>query len=402
MHAADTGAACLVPPQDWPGTPVKPGQLQTRRAPYMVRDYGMDVTHATYVAYGGSCLSPPEQSCRVCPARRFTLIELLVVIAIIAVLAAILLPALRQAKLNASTMMCVGALRQAYVPVAAYAGDRNGWIPSHTGWADMSMGSPWTQYANCTTPTLSGHTNSNWMNYWPYAEVMNWWNDWWLETRRPVNWGILVAEGYLEKVQGILYCPSRRWDKFNFYNSHPYPDSLLNQGCFDTSWKAFMGTRENRIAIDTGHATITSSYFVYTYARLDRIYRTGSSHVWQKAVITPGLWPLAFEINGFAAADPGNYGGPVRLASGIGPSRNRHRPGETTLFFDGHVQFVPDPQNTLEVPGGDSSRIFTYIRAQLGIADPAWTNIANPGSGAQDNIDKYAPAYAAGQYVYPQ
>ena len=65
------------------------------------------------------------------PDDGFTLIELLVVIAIIAILAAMLLPALGKAKYSGQRAVCLSNLKQQYLSQIMYADDFGGKFPKH-------------------------------------------------------------------------------------------------------------------------------------------------------------------------------------------------------------------------------------------------------------------------------
>jgi len=174
-------------------------------------------------------------------SRGFTLIELLVVIAIIAILAALLLPALTRAKLKAQGVQCMSSHRQLAIAWRMYTED-NGDRLLYASANNASLNTPdasW-QYTWCTGRIdFNGGNRSNWD---PNTDIM-----------QSLMWP------YCGKNLGIWRCPADR----SFVTVGGVNRPRIRSMAMNAYLGGFGGT-----AIGTGNM---SSYLLYTkYGQLSK------------------------------------------------------------------------------------------------------------------------------------
>jgi prepilin-type N-terminal cleavage/methylation domain-containing protein len=155
----------------------------------------------------------------------FTLIELLVVVAIIAVLVAILLPALGSAREKGQRLVCSSNLKQGFTALFQYATDHNGVMPTNSrdagniqldvweyyGYAQWGLLFPYIGYAKAwETPKVFLCPATRQGLSWRQTSYMAAYPYWTYPARR--NWG----------------CPPYEWSPDNI---HVYLEKLPEYAC---------------------------------------------------------------------------------------------------------------------------------------------------------------------------
>jgi prepilin-type N-terminal cleavage/methylation domain-containing protein/prepilin-type processing-associated H-X9-DG protein len=251
------------------------------------------------------------------PDRAFTLVELLVVIAIIAILAALLLPAMAAAKANGKRIACISNLRQIGVAVRAYSLDYNGLIPY--GPQAPAFISPEDFYPSTGAPT----------------SLIS------LASGAPVGLGLML-QGTLASQPRVLFCPGS--------------DQPLN----DTAQLAQVGVGQAQCSYYYRHAGNTNLFstmggpFVPDHIRLDNLGNNSKGlPIRALAIDTEFLCP------------------PQLALFNVTPSTHHRQKLANILFSDGHAVTRPNAngQFTVDLSLGESQQAFALIMGVMEQAD---------------------------------
>ena len=161
--------------------------------------------------------------------RIFTLIELLIVIAIIAILAAMLLPALNKARQTAQGISCIGKVRQILIATQAYLGDSNG-----------------VYYSVYLGPYLSGNSTTD-----TYASQPTVWTEYLLLYMGRKELTVITRREL--SVSGPFGCPSQAFTS-KAYPGYGYFSNLFGEyGHAVGSQSGSPGVKQSRIPSPSKH-----------------------------------------------------------------------------------------------------------------------------------------------------
>jgi prepilin-type N-terminal cleavage/methylation domain-containing protein len=158
--------------------------------------------------------------------RAFTLVELLVVIAIIAILMALLVPAVQKVRESASRTQCANNLKQIAIALHSHHSQQNRFPSGGTTWSDPP------RFASLGVPYIAEKQWAGWpYQLLPYVEQANLWQGAGEPTIQAAQKHIVGA------TVAIYFCPSRRppsvGTQWNMSYSNGGPSGLFPHGLID-------------------------------------------------------------------------------------------------------------------------------------------------------------------------
>jgi prepilin-type N-terminal cleavage/methylation domain-containing protein/prepilin-type processing-associated H-X9-DG protein len=248
----------------------------------------------------------PTRQRRAVFVSAFTLIELLVVIAIIAILAALLMPSLKQALEKGRRAACSSNTHQITVGLVMYANDHDGYLPrSQRGQNAALTFEIATPREHVTYQVRDGRTGYFWTGQ-----------------------GLLYAFDYLSDPK-LVYCPSMRFRLFT------YPIGW-DGGCKDDATPCFGNFRFTgyyyRIFGQWGGGGGATSA---TQADVEKLqsYQLGNNEK-----------PLAVFSDIFHTGGPAWWWGPPGYPADTLWPHSQDPIGLNVAFTDGHVEFMARPR----------------------------------------------------------